>query len=62
VPLPVPADVASNGLHALMSGLIQAWLMDPQAFDLVFTAEHAVTTYLAGLGLTVQPGNAVSSR
>jgi TetR/AcrR family acrAB operon transcriptional repressor len=59
VPLPVPADVASNGLHALMSGLIQAWLMDPQAFDLVDTAEQAVTTYLKGLGLTVQP---VSSR
>lgn len=51
VPLPVPAEAASNGLHAMMSGLIQAWLMDPQAFDLVVTAEQAVTTYLAGLGL-----------
>jgi TetR/AcrR family acrAB operon transcriptional repressor len=43
----------------MMSGLIQSWLMDPQAFDLVDTAEQAVTTYLKGLGLTVQP---VSSR
>ena len=57
-PLPVPADVASNGLHAMMSGLIQSWLMDPCGFDLVATAEQTITVYLAGLGLTVQPVNA----
>jgi hypothetical protein len=44
-----------------MSGLIQAWLMDPQAFDLVATAEgKPCTTYLAGLGLIQQPDNTVT--
>jgi TetR/AcrR family acrAB operon transcriptional repressor len=57
-PLPVPSDVASNGLHAMMSGLIQSWLMDPKAFDLVVTAEHSVTTYLSGLGLIAQSRDA----
>lgn len=56
-PLPVPADVASNGLHAMMSGLIQSWLMDPYGFDLVATAEQTITIYLAGLGLAAPPGS-----
>lgn len=56
-PLPVPADVASNGLHAMMSGLIQSWLMDPYGFDLVVTAEQTITIYLAGLGLAAPPGS-----
>lgn len=50
-PLPLPAQAASLGLHALVSGLIQTWLLDPQAFDLVATAEQALDTYLIGLGL-----------
>lgn len=56
-PLPVPADVASNGLHAMMSGLIQSWLMDPCGFDLVATAEQTITIYLTGLGLAAPPGS-----
>ena len=31
--LPVPGSVAAQGLHALISGLIQNWLLDPLAFD-----------------------------
>jgi hypothetical protein len=41
----------------MMSGLIQSWLMDPKAFDLVATAEGAIQTYLVGLGLLPQPDN-----
>ncbi len=49
--LPLPTKVASLGLHALVSGLIQTWLLDPQAFDLMAVAEPALDTYLRGLGL-----------
>lgn len=49
--LPVPATVAAQGLHALVDGLIQDWLLDPAAFDLDVTGPRAVDTYLRGLGL-----------
>lgn len=45
-----PAAV-SHGLHALVSGLIQSWLLAPEVFDLVETAEIAMAAYLGGLGL-----------
>ena len=49
---PLESAVAvSHGLHALVSGLIQSWLLAPEAFDLVKTAEIAVAAYMAGLGL-----------
>jgi TetR/AcrR family acrAB operon transcriptional repressor len=51
VRLPIPAAVAARGLHALVDGLIQNWLLDCTAFDLVRTGEKAVDAYLAGLGL-----------
>ena len=51
-PLPVPADVAAIGLHALVNGLLQNWLLDVAAFDLVDTGGRAIDAYLAGLGLT----------
>lgn len=50
--LAVPAPTAARGLHALVDGLIQNWLLDCSAFDLVGTGEKAVDAYLAGLGLT----------
>lgn len=36
-------------LHALLDGLIQNWILDPAAFDLLQVGEHAVDTHLAGL-------------
>ena len=51
VRLPVPATVAAQGLHALVDGLIQDWLLEPAAFDLEVTGPKAVDTYLRGLGL-----------
>ena len=51
VKLAVPADVAAHGLHALMVGLIQTWVLDPTAFQLVVVSKTAIRTYLAGLAL-----------
>ena len=49
--LAMPATVAAQGLEALVGGLIQNWLLDPQAFDLEPSGMKAVDTYLRGLGL-----------
>ena len=49
--LPVPAETAAHGLHAMLDGLIQNWLLDPGAFDLESGALKAVDIYLRGLGL-----------
>jgi len=54
--LPVPGSVAAQGLHALISGLIQNWLLDPAAFDLVPTGRRTFRVYLAGLGFVRQTG------
>ncbi|MFM9917478.1 MAG: TetR family transcriptional regulator [Rhizobacter sp.] len=49
----VPARATAVGLHALTSGLIENWLLDPTAFDLVKVGEQALDAYLAGLALSV---------
>jgi TetR/AcrR family transcriptional regulator, acrAB operon repressor len=51
VRLPVPAEAAARGLHALVDGLIQNWLLDSTAFRLEATGRQALDAYLAGLGL-----------
>lgn len=43
---------AARGLHALIDGLIQNWLLDPQAFDLLETGQSTMEIYFAGLGFT----------
>lgn len=43
----------SQGLHALVVGLIHSWLLAPEVFDLVKTADIAIDTYLGGLGLAL---------
>ena len=53
--LPLPASMAAHGLHALISGLIQNWLLDPAAFALVPTGRRTFNVYLAGLGFD-RPG------
>ncbi|MBC7445171.1 MAG: TetR family transcriptional regulator [Polaromonas sp.] len=60
--LPVPSALAALGLHALVDGLIQNWLLDPQAFDLLEAGQCAVEVYLAGLGFLVEPSNAVIAK
>jgi TetR/AcrR family acrAB operon transcriptional repressor len=49
--LPVRAETAAQGLHALLDGFIQNWLLDPGAFDLESSALKAVDIYLRGIGL-----------
>jgi TetR/AcrR family acrAB operon transcriptional repressor len=51
VKLSVPAGVAAHGLHALLDGFIQNWLLEPGAFDLEASALKAVDAYLRGIGL-----------
>jgi len=46
----LPAALAAQGLHALISGLIQNWLLDPEAFALVSAGRRTFNVYLAGLG------------
>ena len=48
--LAIPAAAAAQGLHALISGLIQNWLLDPQAFELVLVGRRAFGVYVLGLG------------
>jgi TetR/AcrR family acrAB operon transcriptional repressor len=51
VALPITAEAAARGLHALVDGLIQNWLLDPKAFNLPRMGRQAIDNYLAGLGL-----------
>lgn len=46
----VSAATAARGLHALVSGLIDNWMLDPGAFDLQRVGRAAVRQMLAGLG------------
>lgn len=48
--LPLPAEAAARGLHALIDGLIQNWLLDPSAFDLRACGCKTIDAYLGGLG------------
>ena len=50
VTLRLPVQAAVIGLHALLDGLIQNWLLSPEAFDVVSVGEQTLDTYLAGLG------------
>jgi TetR/AcrR family acrAB operon transcriptional repressor len=51
VRLALPAQAAARGLHALVDGLIQNWLLEPGSFALEAAGRQAIDTYLAGLGL-----------
>ncbi|WP_439519397.1 TetR family transcriptional regulator [Hydrogenophaga sp.] len=58
IELPMPLSTAALGLHVMMDGLIQNWLLDPHAFDLVRSGSETVDAYLAGLGFEVLPRHA----
>lgn len=51
--LRVPLESAAMGLHFVMDGLKRNWLLDPSAFDLETVGEHAIDTYLRGLGFNL---------
>lgn len=50
--LPASTSVAAQGLHALIDGLIQNWLLDPQSFDLLEVGQSVIGVYLGGLGFS----------
>jgi len=54
--LPMPAATAAQGLQALLDGLIQNWLLDPEAFDLEACGTRAMDAFLGGLGLPQTAG------
>ncbi len=53
IKLPMPLPTAALGLHVIMDGLIQNWLLDPLAFDLEKSGRHTMDAYLAGLGFSL---------
>ena len=53
IKLPMPLPTAALGLHVILDGLIQNWLLDPQAFDLVKSGRHTMDAYLTGLGFSL---------
>ncbi len=50
VVLPMPFEMAAQGLHALMVGLIHSWMLAPKVFDLVQVSQAAIRAHLLGLG------------
>ena len=56
----IPASSAAQGLHALVSGLIQNWLLDTTAFDLVQIGRRSFEVYVKGLGFGQAQTTAVS--
>lgn len=51
VRLAIPALIAAQGLHALVDGIIQNWLLDPEGFDLEVAGAKTIDAYLHGVGL-----------
>jgi TetR/AcrR family acrAB operon transcriptional repressor len=52
IKLSMTLPTAALGLHVILDGLIQNWLLDPQAFDLEKSGRHTMDAYLAGLGFS----------
>lgn len=62
IKLPMPLPTAALGLHVIMDGLIQNWLLDPLAFDLVKSGRHTMDTYLTGLGFDMSSPRSATRR
>ncbi len=58
IALSMPLATAALGLHVIMDGLIQNWLLEPKAFDLVKSGHLILDGYLQGLGFVVPDGPA----
>lgn len=54
IQLPISLPTAALGLHVIIDGLIQNWLLDPEAFDLEKCGRGTVDVYFAGLGFGSQ--------
>ena len=62
IKLPMPLPTAALGLHVIMDGLIQNWLLDPLAFDLEKSGRHTMDAYLGGLGFKLSTPRAPTQR
>lgn len=51
----MPARAAAVGLHALLDGLLQNWMLDPTGFNLVKVGTQVLDAYFAGLAAEVAP-------
>jgi TetR/AcrR family acrAB operon transcriptional repressor len=58
--LPLSSAMAARGLHALIDGLIQNWLLDPKAFDLLEAGRYTMAIYFTGLGFGSEPQSLAS--
>jgi TetR/AcrR family transcriptional regulator, acrAB operon repressor len=56
----MPVRSAALGLHALLDGLMQNWMLDPAAFDLVKVGAPVIDAYLSSLAAA--PARATSER
>jgi TetR/AcrR family acrAB operon transcriptional repressor len=45
----LPVATVAIGLHALLDGLLQNWMLDPLAFDLVQVGDEVIDNYLSSL-------------
>lgn len=52
VELAAPAATAAQGMHAIIDGLIQSWLLESATFDLVALGGDVLDVYLCGLGFS----------
>lgn len=50
----IPVSEGVHGLHAIVDGLLQNWLLDTDAFDLSATGEKVIDVYLKGLGFMTE--------
>ncbi len=50
--LPIPSRSAALGLKAILTGVLDGWLLDPRDFDLVQVGTQVMDRYLAGLGFS----------
>jgi TetR/AcrR family acrAB operon transcriptional repressor len=50
--LPIPTRSAALGLKAILTGLLDNWLLDPRDFNLVQVGTQVMDSYLAGLGFS----------
>jgi TetR/AcrR family acrAB operon transcriptional repressor len=55
-----PARALALGLHALVDGLIQTWMLDTEAFDLVRVGRQVVRSHVNGMRRAPQPAATVS--
>lgn len=58
VGMAMPVHTMALGLHALVDGLIQNWMLAPEAFDLEQMGRSVLHTYLQGLRATALPAPA----